>query len=80
MQLLKSYSWVILSENIAYKVADKTLIQDKETGIPLDITPFFTNKQLEAGEELKSIKFLIDNQEQAISLKRKKDGRYKIVL
>lgn len=75
-----SYSWVVLSEAVAYKVADKTLIQDKETGIPNNIVSFFSDSPLKGGEELDKIKFIINDQEETVKFKRKKDGRHKIIL
>jgi hypothetical protein len=76
----KSFSWSIVDKNVAYKVVDKTLIKDKETGVPLDIVYFFANTELDNGQELQSITFYINNKVQNITFKRKKDGRHKIVL
>lgn len=80
MPKLESFSWIILSEHLAYKVTDKTLIRDKETGIPRDIVPFFTESELGEGDEANFINFKINNKQQNISVKRKKDGRHKLVL
>jgi hypothetical protein len=73
------FSWEVISENTATKLADKTLINDHETGIPREIIAFFLDYGLCNGES-KTIDISLDGTITPIEINKKKDGRYKLKL
>jgi len=46
MYPLQLYSWNVLSQNITYKVVDKTLVQSIETGVPMALWSSIKKKHL----------------------------------
>lgn len=76
---IKSFSWTLVSEDIAIKKVDKSLIQYQETGIPHDIVDFFPElKRLTTGNEIKLTCYTGGNQVIEIKAKYKNDNRYQL--
>ncbi|WP_462176100.1 HNH endonuclease [Pseudoalteromonas gelatinilytica] len=71
-----SHSWTLLSENIAIKKADKSLINGFESGVPKDIVIFFIDEKLGLGEQSEPLEFCINSNVFYITLNRKSSGRH----
>lgn len=78
MHLLKAYSWEIRDDFCAVKTADKTLILEGVTGIPLDIVHFFTGHPLDEGE-VRVFEFVLFGTIFECELARKQ-GRHRLYL
>ena len=76
---IKSYSWTVLSNVLAIKKVDKSLIKYKETGIPHEIIDFFPElKKLTPGNETKLDCVTGSNEAVEIQAKYKNDNRYQL--
>jgi len=72
-------TWALLSSDVAVKRVDKTLRDQRWTCIPQDIVSFFIGAPLKLDEET-TIKLIVDGKEYEVIVKRRPDGRHKIVL
>lgn len=72
-------TWQLLNSDVAVKRVDKTLSDQKWTCIPQDIVSFFIGGHLKLEQET-IIKLIIDGREYLVTVKRRPDGRHKIVL
>ena len=73
------FSWTIPSEGVMYKTADKTLVENNETGIPKNIVSYFIADPLNVGDTTE-LKLVVDGVAHTIILILKLDGRYKMNL
>lgn len=67
------YSWEILSEDVAIKTGDKTVVQAGETGIPQEIYWFFDCANLTMGEKI-PVKITYNKITYIGFIRRKNDG------
>lgn len=72
-------TWQLVNSNLAVKSIDKTLSDQKWTCIPQDIVSFFIGAPLKLDEET-TIKLNIDGKVFGVAVKRRPDGRHKLVL
>lgn len=49
----KYYSWEIINKEVAIKLTDKSVFNYNQTGIPIEIRPYWNVDELEKGEERK---------------------------
>lgn len=73
--LPQPYSWTVLSEDVIYKIADPSLVNDFSTGIPLDCVSFFCPAELAIGDRL-DITLLIGDDVSPAYIRRNATGRY----
>ena len=79
MEKIKSFSWEIVSENIAIKYCDRSVILYSSSGIPSDISCFFDADNMCRGEK-KQINIIIgaEKYDAHISRDESSSGRLKI--
>lgn len=69
------YSWTLVSDDVIYKTADDSLINDFSTGIPLDCASFFCQSEIPTGDRL-DITLLINNDRSSGYIRRNANERY----
>ncbi|WP_394230283.1 HNH endonuclease [Shewanella colwelliana] len=76
---LAGNSWECRSDDVAIKTVDKTLQLEASTGIPKEITGFFSEDKIPKGES-KPITIHINGKLESGTLKHKPDGRHVLQL
>jgi hypothetical protein len=74
-----SFSWEVISNQLAKKICDKTIVKDFETDIPKDLVQFFLDRSLDPGEQ-STIKAYCCGQQVELPINKKQNGRCNISL